>query len=457
MQPSAKTQAMITAVISFFTMLASYAIRYRLLRGSPAYGLLVYESIALFSAALHYTAYRVCFSTGSAGLPGIGAQISRAILCECLCFLITLSLLYAAGLQYVSRVAVLIGFALNVAAICAMHAFFLTRSRRAGAQPRSVLLIGEGPAAARYAAAAAGNPRAGHRLCGHVASAPQPFGCPYLGDYDALSQALASAAPDEAVIALPAAQYVRIDSAIALCEAAGLPLKIIPCYESRISARLSTTVFSGVRMVDIRTVPLDSPGNALVKRAMDVLLSVLLLLLLSPLMLVFAVGVKLSTHDTVLFRQERVGKDKKPFIMLKFRSMRRNDSEATAWSTRSDERRTRFGALLRKFSLDELPQLFNVLKGDMSLVGPRPELPCFVEQFRDEIPLYMLRHRVKPGITGYAQVCGLRGDTSVKARIERDIAYIEGWSVWLDLRILLLTPRALVNDETLPPLRRKIQ
>ena len=272
-----------------------------------------------------------------------------------------------------------------------------------------------------------------------------------------VQQALAFAAPDEAVIALPAAQYVRIDSAIALCEAAGLPLKIIPCYESRISARLSTTVFAGVRMVDIRTVPLDSPGNALVKRAMDVLLSMLLLLLLSPLMLVFAVGVKLSTHDTVLFRQERVGKDKKPFIMLKFRSMRRNDSEATAWSTRSDERRTRFGALLRKFSLDELPQLFNVLKGDMSLVGPRPELPCFVEQFRDEIPLYMLRHRVKPGITGYAQVCGLRGDTSVKARIERDIAYIEGWSVWLDLRILLLTPRALVNDETLPPLRRKIQ
>lgn len=435
-------------------MLASYAIRYRLLRGIPAYGLLYYEAIALLSAALHYAAYRVCFSTSPAEQPGIGAQISRAILCECLCFLITLALLYAAGLQYVSRVAVLIGFALNVAAICAMHALFLTRSRRAGLHRRSVLLIGEGPAAARYAAAAAANPQAGHRLCGHVAGAPQPFDCPYLGDYGALSQALESASPDMAVIALPAAQYVRIDQVIALCEAAGLPLRIIPCYEARISARLSASLFEGVRMVDIRTVPLDSPGNALLKRAMDVVLASLLILLLSPLMLAIAAGVRLSTHDTALFRQVRVGKDKKPFTMLKFRSMRRNDGETTAWSTRADDRRTRFGALLRKLSLDELPQLFNVLRGDMSLVGPRPELPCFVDQFRDEIPLYMLRHRVKPGITGYAQVCGLRGDTSVKARLERDIAYIEGWSVWLDLRILLATPRALVNDETLPPLHR---
>ena len=452
-RPSARTQALITALISFCAMLASYAIRYRLLRGIPAYGLLYYEAIALFSAALHYAAYRVCFSAASAEQPGLSAQISRAILCECLCFLITLALLYAAGLQYVSRIAVLIGFALNVAAICAMHGFFLSRSRRAGLRPRSVLLIGEGPAAARYAAAAA-HPQAGHHLCGHVAAAPQPFDCPYLGDYGALEQALASASPDLAVIALPAAQYVHIDPVIALCEAAGLPLRIIPCYESRISAHLSASLFEGVRMVDIRTVPLDSPGNALVKRAMDVALASLLLLLLSPLMLGIAAGVKLSTHDTVLFRQVRVGKDKKPFTMLKFRSMRRNDGETSAWSTRADSRRTRFGALLRKLSLDELPQLFNVLRGDMSLVGPRPELPCFVEQFRDEIPLYMLRHRVKPGITGYAQVSGLRGDTSVRARLERDIAYIEGWSIWLDLRILLATPRALVNDETLPPLHK---
>ena len=147
---------------------------------------------------------------------------------------------------------------------------------------------------------------------------------------------------------------------------------------------------------------------------MDIAISFTALLLLAPLMLLIAAGVRLSTHDTVFFTQVRIGKDKKPFKMIKFRSMKRNDSEDTAWSTQEDDRRTFFGALIRKLSLDELPQLFNVLKGDMSIVGPRPEIPCYVEQFRDEIPLYMIRHRVKPGMTGYAQVHGLRGDTSIK-------------------------------------------
>ena len=203
-------------------------------------------------------------------------------------------------------------------------------------------------------------------------------------------------------------------------------------------------------MVDIRTIPLDRLYNALIKRCMDVFISLAALILLSPLMLVIAVGVKLSTHDSVFFTQERIGKDKKPFRMIKFRSMKRNDSEDTAWSTQEDDRRTFFGALIRKLSLDELPQLFNVLKGDMSIIGPRPEIPCYVEQFRDEIPLYMIRHRVKPGMTGYAQVHGLRGDTSIKERIQYDVAYIENWSIWLDLRILAMTIPALVNDEKLP-------
>ena len=172
-------------------------------------------------------------------------------------------------------------------------------------------------------------------------------------------------------------------------------------------------------------------------------------------MLVIAIGVRISTRDTIFFAQTRIGKNKKPFKMLKFRSMRTNAEEDSAWSTNEDDRRTFFGALIRKLSIDELPQLINVLKGDMSIVGPRPEIPHFVEQFRDEVPLYMIRHMVKPGMTGLAQVSGYRGDTSIRGRIDCDIAYIENWTIWLDIRIILRTFTSLVNDETLPPLHRE--
>ena len=208
-------------------------------------------------------------------------------------------------------------------------------------------------------------------------------------------------------------------------------------------------------MIGIRDIPLNRLYNAFIKRFFDILISSSALIVLSPLMLVIAIGVRISTRDTIFFAQTRIGKNKKPFKMLKFRSMRTNDEEDSAWSTNEDDRRTFFGALIRKLSIDELPQLINVLKGDMSIVGPRPEIPHFVEQFRDEVPLYMIRHMVKPGMTGLAQVSGYRGDTSIRGRIDCDIAYIENWTIWLDIRIILRTFTSLVNDETLPPLHRE--
>ena len=184
---------------------------------------------------------------------------------------------------------------------------------------------------------------------------------------------------------------------------------------------------------------LEQVGWAAVKRGFDIAVSALGLVLLSPLLLFLALGVKFSSPGPVFFRQERVGFNQKRFQMLKFRSMVVNDRSDTAWSSGGDKRRTKFGTFMRKTSLDELPQLFNVLKGDMSLVGPRPELPFFVEKFREEIPLYMVKHQVKPGMTGWAQVNGYRGDTSIEKRIELDLWYIENWSVGLDIRILFRT------------------
>lgn len=160
---------------------------------------------------------------------------------------------------------------------------------------------------------------------------------------------------------------------------------------------------------------------------------------------------KLTSPGPVIFKQERVGLNKELFTMYKFRSMVVNDQSNTAWSTNEDPRKTKFGAFIRKFSIDELPQLYNVLKGDMSLVGPRPELPYFVENFQKSVPLYMVKHQVKPGITGLAQVKGYRGDTSIPKRIEWDVYYIENWSLFLDIKILFMTVfKGLRNEEVLP-------
>ena len=187
-----------------------------------------------------------------------------------------------------------------------------------------------------------------------------------------------------------------------------------------------------------------------IKRGFDIVVSAFLLLVSSPFMLLIALLVRLSSPGPILFRQERVGLNKRNFYMLKFRSMRVNDKQDTAWSTQKDDRRTKIGSFLRKVSLDELPQFLNVLKGDMSLVGPRPEIPRFVEEFRETVPRYMVKHQVRPGITGWAQVNGLRGDTSIPDRIRHDLWYIENWRFALDIKILFMTAfGGMKNSETL--------
>ena len=188
---------------------------------------------------------------------------------------------------------------------------------------------------------------------------------------------------------------------------------------------------------------LDSPSLLFVKRSLDIALSLALIILLSPIMLIVSLGVLISLGRPILFKQERIGRCGVPFVMLKFRSMREGGEEG--WSTGIDGRKTRFGNLIRRLSLDELPQLFNVLSGEMSLVGPRPEISRFVEKFKERIPLYMQKHLVKPGITGLAQIRGLRGDTALDERIRVDIYYIENWSLWLDFKILLITPFKMLN------------
>lgn len=457
-QLSTRAHTLITAVLSYIGFIAAYFIRFYLMPGVINYSFTLYSLMGLASALLHYVIYSLFFYSQMNLYRRYTRLVQRTVLCEILCVGLTLAALFLINLPLVSRMAVFISGVLDTVFICAKHYVVLrayTALHRSGIYQRNTLLIGEGPTAQRYASTVLAQPEAGHHLVGYVAAWMFEPGSTRLGGYDDLESVLAATPVDEAIIALPAHEYIRLDHIICLCEKYGVPLRIIPCYEERISYQIVTSKFEDIQMIGIRDIPLNRLYNAFIKRSFDILISLSALIVLSPLMLVIAIGVRISTRDTIFFAQTRIGKNKKPFKMLKFRSMRTNDEEDSAWSTNEDDRRTFFGALIRKLSIDELPQLINVLKGDMSIVGPRPEIPHFVEQFRDEVPLYMIRHMVKPGMTGLAQVSGYRGDTSIRGRIDCDIAYIENWTIWLDIRIILRTFTSLVNDETLPPLHRE--
>ena len=272
---------------------------------------------------------------------------------------------------------------------------------------------------------------------------------PHLGTTGDLDAVLTAYRPEEVIMGFETVRKRLITKYVSVCNNHCIKVFFIPSVCGYFKSPRQIHVIGNLPLIDVRSNPLEnSITNRFLKRSLDVLGASLLLLFTSPLMLFTAIGVALSSPGPILFRQTRIGKENRPFTMYKFRSMRVNQREQTGWSHSDDERRTRFGAFIRRFALDELPQFWNVLKGDMSLVGPRPEIPYYVEIFRKEIPLYMLKHTLRPGITGLAQIKGLRGDTSIPARIEADLHYIENWSLREDLRILLITPfRAFNRNE----------
>lgn len=312
--------------------------------------------------------------------------------------------------------------------------------RKKGYNQKSVVILGSGPMARRYATTVQERREMGYRVLGYVSAEPDEWSdMEWLGGYGGLESILDRTMPDEVISAIAPADYDRTSAIIAACEKAGVKLSIIPFYAEFMHTATQIDNLDGIPLMNIRRIPLDNLFHAFCKRLVDVVGALVLLVMTSPVMLICAIGVRLTSPGPVIFRQKRVGRYKKHFTMYKFRSMRVNDIQDTAWSRDWDDRRTAFGAFLRKCSLDELPQLINVLKGEMSLVGPRPEIPKFVEQFKEEIPLYMLKHQVRPGITGWAQVKDFRGDTSIEERIRHDLYYIENWSLAFDFRILLLT------------------
>nr|WP_300833648.1 undecaprenyl-phosphate glucose phosphotransferase [uncultured Acetatifactor sp.] len=317
--------------------------------------------------------------------------------------------------------------------------------RRKGYNLKHILLVGYSRAAEEYIDRLTDNPQWGYVACGilddHIPAGTVYKGVKVLGRLGNLEVILPENKLDEIAISLALQDYDHLEGIVATCEKSGVHTKFIPDYNSLIPSRPYTEDLMGLPVINIRYVPLTNTGNIIIKRIVDVCGAVCGMVLTSPLMLLAALLIKLTSPGPVIFRQERVGLHNKPFYMYKFRTMERQvpGEEKKAWTVRNDPRVTPVGKFLRRTSLDELPQLFNILRGDMSLVGPRPERPLFVDKFKEEIPRYMVKHQVRPGLTGWAQVNGLRGDTSIRKRIEYDIYYIENWTVWFDLKIILMT------------------
>ena len=321
----------------------------------------------------------------------------------------------------------------------------LRQMRRNGRNLKHILLVGYSRTAQGYIDRLLAHPEWGYYVHGILDDSKKKDdsyrNIRVIGKIAMLEDLLSTNAYDEIAITLSINEFSKLEKIVAVCEKAGVHTKFIPDYNHVIPTKPYTEDLDGLPVIHVRHVPLSSSLNNAIKRTIDIAGSLFGLILLAIPMGVISILIKITSPGPLIFRQTRVGLHNKEFQMYKFRSMRVQEAseEKKAWTTANDPRVTPLGRFMRKTNIDELPQLVNVLKGDMSLVGPRPERPFFVEKFKEDIPRYMIKHQVRPGMTGWAQVNGYRGDTSITRRIECDLYYVENWTLWLDFKILFLT------------------
>ena len=375
-------------------------------------------------------------------------EIGNIVKANSLMLLIFLSVLMLRHMDDFSRQLVFLFYGIDTVLEVVVR-FLIRRAlvniRKKGMNLKRILLVGYSRAAEEYIDRINANPQWGYVVRGilddNIERGTMYKGVKVIGRIDNLLVILPQNHLDEIAITLGLNEYYKLERIVGLCEKSGVHTKFIPDYNNIIPTKPYTEDLLGLPVINIRHVPLSNTFNMMVKRTMDVCGSLLCIVLFSPVMLLMAALIKLTSPGPLIFKQERVGLHNRPFKMYKFRSMevQTEREEQKGWTVKNDPRVTGIGRFMRKTSIDELPQLFNVLKGYMSLVGPRPERPQFVEKFREEIPRYMVKHQVRPGMTGWAQINGYRGDTSIRKRIEYDLYYIENWTVGLDFKILFLT------------------
>ncbi len=379
---------------------------------------------------------------------GRRVQIGNIVKANTIGLLLFLTVLYLTYQTHYSREMLFIFYVLNIINGVAMRLIImgaLRALRKSGFNQKHILLVGYSRATEGYIDRIRANPQWGYTVRGilddNVERGTLYKGVQVIGRIENLDIILPENKLDEIAITLGLAEYYKLENIVSQCEKSGVHTKFIPDYNNIIPTKPYTEDLQGLPVVNIRYVPLTNTFNIVIKRIVDVIGSAAAIVLFSPIMLIVALIVKLTSKGPIIYRQERVGLHNKSFKMYKFRSMvvQEGAKEKKKWTTKGDPRVTAVGKFIRKTSIDELPQFFNILKGDMSLVGPRPERPFFVEKFKEEIPRYMIKHQVRPGLTGWAQVNGYRGDTSIRKRIDCDLYYIENWTFGFDFKILFLT------------------
>lgn len=351
-----------------------------------------------------------------------------------------------------SRGVLLVFFALSTTLLICERVFLrllLRGLRRRGFNQRNMLIVGDNEVAAAFLERLRFHPELGLQVRGvlrldefndDLTPPPYSTGLPILGTTTNIAEVISAHSIDQVILALRNSQKNRLDEVLSEIVELGVDVRIIPDLHQYITLGCEVEEFEGLPLISLNQSPIVG-WSRVAKRASDIVIASLALVIFSPLMFLIYTAIKVLTPGPAVLRQERMGLDGYLFTMYKFRTMVIDAEEKTGavWTKKNDSRVTWLGRFLRPTSLDELPQLFNVLKGDMSCVGPRPERPSLVEKFRLDIPKYMLRHKVKAGMTGWAQVNGWRGDTSLEKRIEYDLYYISNWSLFFDLKIMIMT------------------
>lgn len=416
------------------------------------YGKYVVVAYALFLT----TVYAVARVYGNVYYGRVGRMAGIVVATNTVGILLFTTALFVTKIADFSRMTLLGFYAFSTSGVILKHWIEIRVLFHRRQQPDKripVVVVGDGKLALKYADLMRTDPTRFEHVVGYVApgdgegrgdqhsGADAPLGT-HLGAIEDLDQVLTDTAASQVVIALDAEEYAYARPAMAVADKHGVLVRLVPFYSDLIPRNPAMESVQDLTLVDVRTTALDNLVAAFLKRFADIVISALILILISPILLITAIGVRLSSPGPILYKQERIGKDRRPFNMLKFRSMRMADGPISTFTEDKDARKTKFGSFIRKYSIDELPQFINVLAGNMSIVGPRPVVREETYTYMENIPLYMLRYQVRPGITGWAQVNGYRGDPSLPAIEERtkyDLYYIEHWSPWLDVRIFFRT------------------
>lgn len=444
-----RLQVLIDAFVLLFSYVAAWVIKFQIISSDDGALSLRTYMIALPITVLVYLGLYYLFSLYTPKrVQGRRLELWNIVKANTVGIALFLGVLYLIKMMHFSREMLFIFYVINIcleAIARNLIRYFLRSMRRKGYNLKHIVLVGYSRAAEEYIDRILENPQWGYKIRGilddHIEAGTEYKGIKVLGKIDNLMIILPENRLDEIAITLGLNEYARLEEIVNLCEKSGVHTKFIPDYNQIIPTKPYTEDILGLPVINIRHVPLTNTFYAAMKRVMDIAGAICAIILFSPIMMFSVIMIKLTSPGPLIFKQERVGLHNHTFMMYKFRSMdvQPPEKEKTKWTVKDDPRVTNFGKFMRKTSIDELPQLFNVLKGEMSLVGPRPERPFFVEKFKEEIPRYMIKHQVRPGLTGWAQVNGYRGNTSLRKRIEYDLYYIENWTLGLDVKILFLT------------------